>query len=214
MTLSKGAKRPSGSLRTGVGIRQGGKQYDSIHRSIAKAALVELSIDGFERLDFRRVADRAGVSERTAYRHYPKKIELAIAGIKQMPDYTGWGEGDDAAAERLRRGLTIGAAHRDYLGPVMATAMLNRESEPELLRTLSEHVLSVREQQLQIFLEDGQRSGEIRAEVQASTISALIDGLLLAHHRGKPSLGTGKTRVNRLFDAIWPLIATDEHLDD
>ena len=214
MTLSNGAKRPTKSLRTGVGIRQGGKQYDSIHRSIAKAALVELSIAGFERLDFRRVADRAGVSERTAYRHYPKKIELAIAGIKQMPDYTGWGEGDDAAADRLRRGLTIGAAHRDYLGPVMATAMLNRESEPELLKTLDEHVLAVREHQIQLFLDDGQRTGEIRPDIKASTIASLTDGLLMAHHRGSPSLGTGKTRVNRLFAAIWPLIATDAHLND
>ncbi|MFA7266094.1 MAG: TetR/AcrR family transcriptional regulator [Candidatus Nanopelagicales bacterium] len=214
MTLNKGSKGQAKSLRTGVGIRQGGKQYDAIHRSIAKAALVELSIDGYERLDFRRVADRAGVSERTAYRHYQKKLDLAIAGILQMPDYTGWGEGDDAAADRLRRGLTIGAAHRDYLGPVTATAMLNRESEPELLRALSEHVLSVREQQIAIFLEDGQRAGEIRPDISASTVSALVDGLLLAHHRGRPSLGTGKTRVARLFDAIWPLIATDEHLND
>lgn len=212
--MSKGAKSPSRSLRTGVGIRQGGKQYDSIHRSIAKAALVELSNDGFERLDFREVAERAGVSERTAYRHYPKKIELAIAGIKQMPDYTGWAEGDDSAANRLRRGLAIGAAHRDYLGPVLATSMLNRESEPQLMRTLDEHVLQVRERQIGLFIADGQRSGEIRAGVSATTVSALVDGLLIAHHRGQPSLGTGKTRVNRLFAAIWPLIATDKHLKD
>lgn len=212
--MSKGPKGPSRSLRTGVGIRQGGKQYDAIHRSIAKAALVELSNDGFERLDFRQVAERAGVSERTAYRHYPKKIELALAGIKQMPDYTGWAEGDDSAANRLRRGLAIGAAHRDYLGPVLATAMLNKDSEPELLRTLDEHVLKVREEQIELFLNDGQRTGEIRPGVKASTLAALVDGLLIGHHRGQPSLGTGKTRVNRLFAAIWPLIAAEGHLKD
>lgn len=202
------------SLRTGVGIRQGGKQYDTIHRSVAKAALVELASDGFERLDFGKVAIRAGVSERTAYRHYATKVELAVAAIKQMPDYEGWGDGDDSIAERLRRGFAIGAAHRDYLAPVLATAMLNKSSEPSLMRVLNEHVLKVRQRQITLFVEDGQRSGEIREGVSPATVLALLDGLLIAHHRGSPSLGKGKVRIERLFAAVWPLIATPEHLDD
>jgi AcrR family transcriptional regulator len=197
-----------------VGIRQGGKQYDSIHRAVAKAALTELATDGFEKLDFAKVAERSGVSERTVYRHYPTKSALGVAAIQQMPDYRGWGDGDDAIADRLRRGLTIGASHRDYLAPVLATASLNRNNAPELMRTLEADILNVRDEQIAKWVDDGKRAKVIRANVDADAVAAALDGILLAHQRGRRGLGTGKVRVERMFKAIWPMIATDPHLND
>lgn len=214
MTLNRNAGPATKSLRTGVGIRQGGKQYDSIHRAVAKAALAELATDGFEKLDFAKVGERAGVSERTVYRHYPTKSALAVAAIEQMPDYQSWGAGDESIADRLRRGLAIGASQRDYLTPVLATASLNRNNAPELMSTLENEVLKVRDSQIAAWVEDGKRAKVIRPNIDPESVSAALDGILLANQRGRRGLGTGKVRVERMFNALWPLIATDKHLND
>lgn len=214
MSQRRAEPRQTSRVRPAVGVHQGGKQFESIHRAIAKAALVELSEHGFDRLDAAAVATRAAVSERTVYRHFPTKSELAVAGIMQISTFEGWADGDDAIAARFRRGLAIGAAHRDYLAPVLATSVLNRTREPQLLATLEAHVMKGREEQIDLLIADGQRSGEIRKAVRGSAIAAAIDGLLIAHHRGTHPLGTGKRRVARIFNEIWPLMATDAHLDD
>lgn len=199
---------------TGRGIRRGGEQYEAIHVALAQAALQALALDGYDGVAHGLVADQAGVSERTAFRHYPTKLELAIAGIEQLPTYEGWLDGPGTCAERLRRGLAIGAQHPELLVPVVSACVAQRNLEPELLKAVRDHVLVPRTQSLARYLADGQRSGELREDLNSEAMAALDNGLFLRSAVGLFPLGRGKVRVQRLFDHIWPLIAAPGHLAD
>lgn len=78
---------------TGKGIRRGGQQYEAIHEALAASALQALAADGYDGVTHAVIAEGAGVSERTAFRHFPTKLELAVAGIQQLPTYEGWLDG-------------------------------------------------------------------------------------------------------------------------
>ena len=42
------------------------------------------------------------------YRHYPPKVDLAVAGIGQLATFQGWTDGDDDLPSRIRRAMDIG----------------------------------------------------------------------------------------------------------
>lgn len=199
---------------TGKGIRRGGQQYEAIHEALAASALRALAGEGYDGVTHAAVAAGAGVSERTAFRHFPTKVELAVAGIQQLPIYEGWLDGPGTCADRLRRGLGIGAQHPELVVPVIAACVAQRNHEPELLRAVREHVLIPRTESMRRFVEEGRRSGELRDTVTAESMAALDLGLWLRSAAGVLPLGRGRTRVERLFAEAWPLLAAPGHEDD
>jgi len=204
----------SASPVTGKGIRRGGEQYEAIHQALAAAALHALAADGYDGVTHSTVAEGAGVSERTAFRHYPTKLELAVAGIQQLPTYDGWLDGPGSCADRLRRGLAIGAQHPEWVVPVIAACVAQRHLEPELLRAVRQHVLEPRTESMRRFVEEGRRSGELRKTLTAESMAALDLGLFLRSATGMFALGRGSARVERLFAESWPLLAAPGHEDD
>ena len=204
----------SSSPVTGRGIRRGGEQYEAIHEALATAALHALAADGYDGVTHAAVAEAAGVSERTAFRHFPTKLELAVAGIEQLPTYEGWLDGPGTCADRLRRGLAMGAQHPESVVPVIAACVAQRNLEPGLLRAVREHVLMPRTDSMRRFVEDGRRSGELRETLTAESMAALDLGLFLRSAAGMFPLGRGSTRVERLFAEAWPLLAAPGHEDD
>lgn len=202
---------------TGVGIRRGGEQYEAISTALAKAAGRELADSGYQ--DFRpeAVADRAGVSTRTAFRHYPTKLDMALAGIGSLPTYEGWLDEKvpgETLADRLRRGLRIGSEHPELVAPVMATCMSHRRTQPELLAALRARVLVPRRRAIESFIAEGQARGEIRPDILATAMVGADLGIFTSSALGVMPLGRGTQRVERIFANLWPLIATSEHLDD
>lgn len=59
------------------------------------------------------VADRVGVSKRTVYRHFPDKESLAIAGIRILATFEGWGMGEWTMRERLAKAAALAACFPD-----------------------------------------------------------------------------------------------------
>lgn len=210
--------RPSAkSPVTGVGIRRGGAQFEAISRSLAEHAAYELAESGYQDFAPASVAERAGVSTRTAFRHYPTKLELALAGIRSLPNYVGWLDeqvSGEPLADRLRRGLRIGAEHPELLAPVLATCIAHRHTQPELLKELRSHVLEPRRRAIDAFLAEGQTRGELRPGVRASAMAAADIGMFTVSAIGQFPLGRGRRRVDRIFENLWPLIAADAHLAD
>lgn len=192
------------------GIRRGGAQYEAIHEALAEAALDELAEKGFADLSHAEVAERAGVATRTAFRHFPTKLDLALAGIDRLPDYTGWLEEGDTAEERLRRGLSIGANYPERIVPVLAACLAERQREPALLEALRERVLIPRERSIARFLAAGIASGELNPDVTPESMAAADLGMFLLSATGALPLGKGKRRVDRAFAHLWPLIASSE----
>ncbi len=76
---------------TPLGIRTGGKAWLQIHSTISTASLEVLAEAGWGLFTVEAVADRAEVSKRTVYRYFPDKESLAVAGIRILPTYNGWG---------------------------------------------------------------------------------------------------------------------------
>jgi AcrR family transcriptional regulator len=58
------------------------KQLDLTREAILEAFAAEVVEGGLDELSFRSVAERAGVSERTVFRHFPTREEL-IDGFNQ-----------------------------------------------------------------------------------------------------------------------------------
>lgn len=204
-------------LRTGQGIRRGGTQYESIHKGLASAAAHELAAVGYGDFMPEAVAERAGVSPRTAFRHYESKLALALAGIHSLPTYTGWLDAQspgESFADRFRHGLRTGARYFELVGYIAATAVSFRETQPELLKALKKHVLGPREKAIATFLAEGQRAGVFRPDVQASALAAADLGIFTMVAMGQFALGRGETRVERLFAQYWPLMATSAHIND
>jgi AcrR family transcriptional regulator len=207
----------SQALRTGQGIRRGGDQYEAIHKALATAAAHELAEVGYGDFMPESVAQRAGVSARTAFRHYETKLLLALAGIQSLPTYTGWLDSrtpGESFADRLRNGLRSGAAYFEIVGYIAATALSFRETQPELLKTLKKHVLTPREKAIGKYLDEGKKAGVFRPEVEASALAATDLGLFTMVGIGQFSLGRGEMRVQRLFQQYWPLMATSAHMKD
>lgn len=199
------------------GVRRGGAQYERIHADLARAAATALARSGYGDLSPEEVASQAGVSPRTAFRHYATKLDLALAGIDALPDYSGWLEevvAGESMADRLRRGLLLGAGHEELLAPIMATCLSHRVEQPELLLQLRRRVLKPRERAIGDFLDEGKARGEIRETVGSTAMSALDVGLFTLGALGRFPLGRGHSRAQRLFEQIWPLICTPEHMRD
>lgn len=188
-----------------------------MHGALAKGAALELADVGFGEFSPEAVAERVGVSARTAFRHYETKLALAIAGIQSLPTYQGWldiAEPGESFADRLRRGLRTGAEHFELIAFITATCLSYREQQPELLKALRKHVLAPREDAMSTYLAEGQRAGVFRPEVTAVAMAAADLGIFTMAALGQFSLGRGETRVKRLFNTYWPLMATTAHIKD
>lgn len=200
-----------------MGIRRGGAQFEAISTSLAEHAARELAECGYQDFAPASVAERAGVSARTAFRHYPTKLDLALAGIRSLPTYEGWLNeqvAGESMADRLRRGLRIGADHPELLAPVLATCIAHRHTQGELLAELRLQVLEPRRRAIDAFLVEGQARGELRPGVRASAMAAADVGVFTVSAIGQLPLGRGHRRVDRIFENLWPLIAADAHVGD
>jgi AcrR family transcriptional regulator len=197
----------SGARRASPGIRRGGEQYERIHSSLARAALIEFAEHGYSDFSVEMTAERADVGVRTAYRHYESKLDLALAAISVMPDYTGWLDGEDSSADRLLRGLAIASAHRQYFAPVLATCLVHRKSEPALLRLMRSRVLIPRTEAIRSFVTSGIAAGELRADLDPAGFSALETGVQMSIAAGTLNVGRGQQRVEALFSLMWPMIS-------
>jgi AcrR family transcriptional regulator len=186
---------PSGRRRSPLGVREGGEAWEQIHVQLAREALRLLAELGYAGMGMDDVARAAGASTRTIYRHYPTKVDLAVAAIEQLPTMAGWIDGDDALEDRIARAISIGEAHHEYLVPVMANAIVYRNTVPELLDAFRDHVLAPRRAVIEAYVTRDKAAGVIREDVSADVVSAFLTG----------------ERVESFVDT--PRGSVDQHLD-
>lgn len=200
------ARYPSGRLRAPRGVRPGGRAWQQLHAELAWQGLVQLAERGYPGMAMDDVARAAGASVSTIYRHYPTKVDLAVAAIQQLPTFTGWLDGHDDPQARIDRAATIGAAHHPYFVPVLANAIVFRNSVPELLDTMVEHVMRPRQDAINALVEQGQARGEIRTDIDPTVIAALVVGDLVDDCVGLRPLAAGAARGRDAVERVWPLL--------
>ncbi len=199
-------RTPSGRHVTPLGIRTGGKAWLHIHSTISTASLEVLAEAGWGLFTVEAVADRAEVSKRTVYRHFPDKESLAVAGIRILPTYDGWGRGEGTTYERIKKAVARGSLFPHYLAPVLSTCIVHRDDVPSLLDALADHVLNPRVRAFDAGLDDARKEGVVKDGIQGYQVDALVTGLLLAEHRGLPQMNTPTKRAAVLTDTIWDFI--------
>jgi AcrR family transcriptional regulator len=190
-------------------VRRGGEQFERIDAALAEAALRLLAERGFADMSVEDVAASAGVSKRTVYRHYPTKVDLAVAAIHALAGFYDFPQAASSARNRLRNYLRTDDERDALFAPVLATVVVNRDTVPELMAAMRERVLKPRRVLIERFIDEGKDSGEIREGVSAEAIAALTTGLYLDDLTGMyPWVRTGR-KPSRIFEVIWPLIAAD-----
>ena len=198
-------RTPAGRRRVPAGIREGGAEWERLHTALAATALEVLGERGYADMVMDEVAQRAGASKRTIYRHYPTKVDLAIAAIGQLPTFDGWATGPGTAHQRLAKAVALAGDRTTYFAPVLATAIVHRDTVPELLAAMREQVLLPRQAAIAAFLADGQASGEIRPGLDPLAVAALLAGIFIQRLDGTRTLD-GKAGERLDLDHIWSLL--------
>lgn len=94
--------------------------------AILDAALLVATSGGYEAVQMRSVAERAGIAVGTLYRHFPAKTNLLVAALtrefRRLNSADDWASGDGAPLERLER-LTTHLHDRWQRDPWLTSAM-------------------------------------------------------------------------------------------
>ena len=197
---------PSGRRKTPLGVRKGGAAWEGAHRRLALTALRIMAQRGYAELVMDDVALHAGMSKRTVYRHYESKLDLGVAAIMQLPAWQAIDVGEGTTREQVRRFIEKVSASEPLFTKVLATALVHRETTPELLSALREHVLIPREREFARQIEAGQRRGEIDPDVTPAAIAALSIGMQIDHLDGMHKWESDAAGVDYAFSTIWPLL--------
>jgi AcrR family transcriptional regulator len=116
------------------------------HGRLAQAALDLYAERGFEQTTVAEIAKRAGLTERTFFRHYADKREVLFAGsgdlqevmVTAVLDAPSSAAPMDAAAAGLQAGAEVLGERRDFSRQRQAVIAANRElQERELIKLAS-----------------------------------------------------------------------------
>jgi len=197
---------PSGRRKTPLGIRQGGAAYERLHLELARIALQVLAERGYADLTVEEVARASGASKRTVYRHFSTKLDLAIAAINQIPTFEDVEPEGRNSHDRIRHFLEETAGYDPGFIPVLATAIVHRDSAPQLLAAVRDRVLVPRENAFERIINQGQRQGDLDPNVTAAAASALATGLLIDHWAGLHIWEDDQEGIEYAFNVIWPAL--------
>src|SRR6201993_1626355 len=125
----------------------------SIEGRVLETALRHLAEHGYEGLSLAAVAEEAGTTRSALYRRWPGKAELATAAIASLSTADSREATDDPYADLVAE-LTAfrnGIARPDGLS--LVGTMLQRGTDPELLRLYRERLVTPRRTRLRAILE-------------------------------------------------------------
>jgi AcrR family transcriptional regulator len=131
----------------------------SIDERVLEIARRQLAEHGYEGLSLTAVADEAGTTRPALYRRWPGKAELATAAIAALSTADARVPTDDPYADLVaelaafRRGVT----RPDGLS--LVGTMLQRSTDPELLRLYRERLVLPRRARLRVILERAVAAG-------------------------------------------------------
>jgi AcrR family transcriptional regulator len=206
LTDDSSDRYPSGRRKQPLGVRTGGAAWNQVHQELAVVALHFLTERGYGGMAMDDVAEGAGVAKRTIYRHYPAKIELGVAAVRQMPTYGHFEPAEGPMEQQLRDYIGWTYAIDASLPLVLATAIAHSGSDPQLLAAVKEHVLIPREAAFAAHLKRGQDTGEIKADIKPAAISALSTGMQFDHFTGLHPWSSDESGTDYAMSIIWPML--------
>lgn len=197
---------PSGRRKAPLGVRQGGAAWARVHEQLARSALNVMAQRGYDEMSVDHVSAESGVSKRTIYRHFGRKVELAVAAIQQLPKWDDLNVPEGPMRNQVRQFIEITSQDEGAFAPVLATALVNRNTTPELLQALRESVLEPRERAFARYISLGQERGELDPNIQPAAVAALSTGMQVDHLTGLHPWDSTEDGVDYAFNIIWPMI--------
>lgn len=149
------------------------------------AAINEFATCGYDNANINTIAKRAGVSVGSLYKYFDTKVELfltavhsGIATLEQviMPI----SESDEDVMLKLERILRAALDFsRKQQVLIMLYNEITSESNGELVRRLSRDMEAVAARVYIDAIKQGQRTGEIRADIDAGLAAFLLDNMIM-----------------------------------
>ncbi|GAA3850674.1 TetR/AcrR family transcriptional regulator [Streptomyces lacrimifluminis] len=205
MNLADGPDGPAG--RSGT---RGRPRSEAVERSIIEGVM-QLLEEGVPLADIsiERVARTAGVGKATIYRRWPGKEELFVDVMRVMepadPELPGTSMRDDLVVllEALRR---RGLAGRS--SALLHNVQAQMKSSPKLWAAYHATVVEPRRQLGAELLRRGQRSGEVRADIDVTMMYDLFLGPMLLRVVLRPEgdlpEGLAEQIVDTLLEGLRP----------
>ena len=153
-------------------------------KEIVEAALELITIKGIQGLTIKNLAKKIGISEPAIYRHYDNKIHILIAILEFFKSNTEQIfkkelNNDNKAIDKIEHLFT---KHFNSFSatPSLVSVIFSEEifrNEPILIEKISE-VIDKNDKILTSIIISGQKSGEIRNDIEAKHLSTIIMGTL------------------------------------
>ncbi len=153
-------------------------------KEITVAALELISEKGIQGLTIKNLANKIGITEPAIYRHYDSKIDILIAVLdlfkqnteqlfeKELKDE---GKAIDKIEHLFTKHFTSFSAT-----PALVSVIFSEEifrNEPVLIDKIAE-VIDKNDKILITIISKGQKTGEIRTDIEAKYLSTMIMGTL------------------------------------
>ena len=190
-----------------VAARLGRSRADR-HEGILRAALEELQTVGYDRMTMDAVADRAGASKATLYRHWPGKAELVVAAIRYLKGSTARPLPDTGSLRSdLLELLKVSQQHSGHEQLCVMRGMISAcSTDAELAQAFHEQIVQAKRAGAIEILRRAQDRGEVS---EATDIQFLVDvapAMLICRHLLTTD-PVDEAFLTRLVDDVWlPLL--------
>ncbi len=181
-----------------------------VDRVILETTIMQLLEHGFSDLSIEAIAAAAGVGKTTIYRRYPEgKLDLVLDAItkthlhiEEIPD-----EGSIRAD--LIALFDHPVAFQMIAGPgstMMGTVLMERFRNPGLIENFRKSITQPRLRQFKAIVDRAKARGEIRQDVDHTTVGAAIFGSLIARilSGDEVNMTTLELAVDQLLQGITP----------
>jgi AcrR family transcriptional regulator len=151
---------------------------------ITEVALELISEKGIQGLTIKNLAKKIGITEPAIYRHYDSKIDILIAVLdlfKQNTEqlYEKELKNDGKAIDKIEHLFSKHFASFSAT-PSLVSVIFSEEifrNEPVLIAKIAE-IVDKNDKILTTIIVDGQKTGEIRSDIEANYLSTIIIGTL------------------------------------
>ena len=153
-------------------------------KEITVVALELISEKGIQGLTIKNLAKKIGITEPAIYRHYDSKIDILIAVLdlfKQNTEQLFEKElkNEGKAIDKIEHLFT---KHFNSFSatPALVSVIFSEEifrNEPVLIEKIAE-VMGKNDKILNTIISNGQKTGEIRSDIEAKYLSTIIMGTL------------------------------------
>ena len=156
----------------------------SRQKEITEVALELISEKGIQGLTIKNLAKKIGITEPAIYRHYDSKIDILIAVLDLFKQNTEQlfenelnheGKAIDKIEHLFSRHFASFSATPSLVSIIFSEEIFR--NEPVLIDKIAE-VIDKNDKILTTIIVNGQRTGEIRTDIEAKYLSTVIMGTL------------------------------------